>query len=299
MPNVDLCVRYSQKAICIDINKYSELIEELDNSIKTNLLKNKDKEEIKDILSRSKNSILVQIRNDYYRGKKNLNKIILFEGSNDNKKGADINHRLENGELIDIELKFGQETDRNIGMKQFEKIFSTTIFSKALDIKKRKIWKELSLIEYPKISAQEDRLKNELNNPVDLFNKYIKNKNYTLSKNEQNFMENFIINNTGDGESKPKYYMKFLLEENQTNNMKLMPTKIGSWEIINVKKLDNKIKRVNIFTINRTTNLQIKYTLNWKNNYKLSNDKKVSAKLGIGSPSWNVWIDVEITHLNS
>lgn len=42
--------------------------------------------------------------------------------------------------------------------------------------------------------------------------------------------------------------------------------------------------------------IQIKYTLNWKNNYKY-NGKKLIAKLGFVCPSWNIWIKVEVKQL--
>ena len=63
-----------------------------------------------------------------------------------------------------------------------------------------------------------------------------------------------------------------------------------------IKYLDNDIKRVNVFIDNYDTNIEIRFTLNWKNNYKY-NGKTAKAKLGLGSANWNVWIDTEIKRI--
>ena len=227
------------------------------------------------------------------------NEIILNKGPNDNKIGADLCHSLPDGQTVEIEVKFGLETNKQIGMLQFERIFGTDVFTKALDLSTRKIWVADFVDNDFDESLQYSRLVLSLNSATHSFNKISAGKNYTLTKGEQDYMESLIMNNSGNGHRTKDHYLKFIIEGDDMRDIKELPTGLGYWNIDEVKSLTESVKRVNIFVINKTTNIQIKYTLNWKNNYKINGRGKVSAKLGLGSPSWNVWVSVDVSEIES
>ena len=182
-------------------------------------------------------------------------------------------------------------------MNKFNKIFSCDIFSKILLVNSRKKWIDLYFNkENQNEEKQFERLFIELNKGIKIFNEFNENKNWTLNKEEQKYMENTIINISGDGSIKYDYYLKFLLNGDNFSSFSHITTGIGNWIIQKTKFLDNNIKRVNVFIDNYDTNIEIKFTLNWKNNYKYQN-KTAKAKLGLGSSNWNVWIDTEIKRI--
>ncbi len=292
MANVDLCVRYAELGLCSNTFINAKKIFELDNKNKVKIFRNKTLKEVEDILLNCSKNIKIYINNNYYNGKNN--NILLNHENNNNKVGADLLHILPSNKIISIELKFGEETDKNIGMDKFNKIFSCDIFSKILSVEKRKKWIDLYFNkENMDENKQFKRLFNDLNNGIKIFNDFNKNKNWTLTKEEQDFMEENIINVSGDGKTKYDYYIKFLLNDSDFSSFSHITTGIGQWIIQEVDYLSNDIKRVNVFVRNYDTNVEIKYTLNWKNNYKYKNIV-AKAKLGFGSSSWNVWIDVNV-----
>ena len=62
----------------------------------------------------------------------------------------------------------------------------------------------------------------------------------------------------------------------------------GEWKVTSIKKAEDSI-RTEIMVSN--SSCKAKFLLNWKNNYKdKKNNKKYSAKLGVGSSNWNVWL---------
>ncbi len=256
------------------------------------------KKYIKTVLKNCKKSIQVKITNTFYVGT-HYNEIILSKGSNDNKIGADLYHSLPDGQTVEIEVKFGLETNKQIGMLQFERIFGTDVFTKAIDLLTRKNWVAEFVDNDFDESLQYSRLVLSLNSATHSFNKISAGKNYTLTKVEQDYMESLIMNNSGNSYKTRDHYLKFVIEGDDMRNIKELPTGLGYWNIDEVKNLTEYVKRVNIFVINKTTNIQIKYTLNWKNNYKISGRGKVSAKLGFGSPSWNVWVSVDVSEIES
>lgn len=266
MANVDECVRLCEAALCSKLKENAEGIYKLPNTKKVLIFRNKGLSEIINILENCKETIQISLLNEFYQGELSNKKIsfkdlILKKSSDNNKKGADLFHILPNGNIVDIEVKFGQKTDKAIGMKVFNEIFGNNIFSDILSSTQRVKWKKEFLINRDEVK-QINKLHNILNKGIEKFNNFNQNKNFTLSKKEQKFMEDLIINNSGDIHNKVNHYLRFIIKDNDFENIKKLPTGVGEWNILKVKKIEKDIKRMNVFVINRTTNLQIKYTLN-------------------------------------
>lgn len=298
--NVDECVREAELSLCGDIVEHALNITKLENPIRVSSFRNKNADEIINILTNCRDTIKRYIIAKYYKDKSYpLEKIKLNHTSDNNKIGADLYHILPSGEKIDIEVKFGAKTDRNIGMAIFDKIFGCAIFSKTLSVEQREKWKAL-FIKDESEKLQFERLNNALNEAVKVFNDYQQKKNNILLDEEQDFMEDYILNSSGGyGTKSSKNFIKFILEGSELKDFKHIPTGIGHWIVQDVYPISSNCKRINVYVMNYDTNIQIKYTLNWKNNYFISElNKKVPAKLGFGSSNWNVWVEVEITELS-
>ena len=297
MPNVDSCVREAEAGLCKDCRKHAVRIAAISDNLRVRVFRSKSEQEIEDILKRCSETVKACIIDKFYNGRISIDEIVLEPSSDDNKEGADLVHVLPNGEEVSIEVKFGAQTDRNIGMKTFIKIFGSKVFKEALSNKNRKSWLAL----FDRDNSEENqfkRLHDTLNLAVDKFNEEQRNKNFKLTHAEQAYMEEEIINASGGANVSKTYdhYLKFVLDGEDFSSFSRLTTGVGSWIVQSVNKLSDEVKRVNIFVNNYDTNMQIKYVLNWKNNYP-HNGESLMAKLGFGCPSWNVWITVEITTL--
>jgi len=293
MANVDKCVRECEEAICNDLHKHADNISRIPSNEQLLIFRDKNTEKIEMILKNCKETLQNHIIYKFYDNKLPIAKIIFKPSSNNNKEGADVLHILPNGRIIDIEIKFGNATDKAIGMAQFADMFGTEIFSDILNVNERKKW-VYDYVGNKNNAAQIYNLSQILNNAIIDFNNFNKTKSYILTNSEQLKLESVLINNSGDARRISDYYLKFKIDKDNLREVKEIPIGIGSWVIGEVKQLDISNKRVNIFLTNRTTNVHIKLTLNWKKSYKISSIGKVPAKLGFGSQSWNVWEDVEI-----
>ncbi|OYX42408.1 hypothetical protein B7Y94_03440 [Candidatus Saccharibacteria bacterium 32-49-12] len=292
MANVDQCVRYCELAMCEDMALYSDMITQIPDLNRVVALRGKNRQQIIDLLTNCRKTVQIDIVNLYYSDGINYTDITFTSDSTNNRDGADIIHTLPSGQAISIELKFGQKTDRAIGMVTFENIFGASHFTEALSVNTRKGWIQ-GYVNQPDVSQQKYRLETTLNRAIDGFNQYYDDRNRRLSESAQEYMERVIINNTGDGSKDSTHLLRYIVEGDQFREIKRIPTGHGYWMVKPVKPLGPGVSRVTIFVYNSTTNVQIKFLLNWKNNYKLPNGDKVSAKLGLGSPSWNVWIEVD------
>ncbi len=88
MADVDICVRYCEKALSGDIARYAKMMAELPNSKRVTIFSNKTASEIGDILLNCKKSIQIKISNDFYGGV-GFESVDLSMGSSNNKIGAD------------------------------------------------------------------------------------------------------------------------------------------------------------------------------------------------------------------
>ena len=145
---------------------------------KVMVFKNKSIDEIESILNDCSKTIKTYINNCYYKSKNTIDNILLFHENNNNHIGADLIHRLPNDKVISIEVKFGQKTDKNIGIMKFNKIFSCDIFSKILSVNIRKNWINLFFnAENQNEEKQFERLFNSLNQSIKYFNEFNEKKN--------------------------------------------------------------------------------------------------------------------------
>jgi hypothetical protein len=288
MPNVDLCVRACERALCYDLKKYSKEIFELPETNKVVTFRGLSAVDIEEKLKHFKQIVQRSINNRYYENKADPSKIKIDPTSTNNKDGADLIHILPNNEVLNIELKFGSFTDKQIGMVQFVGIFGINVFASSLSVSKRKEW----LMIYDSTgddSEQLERLFNILNEGVEIFNKHLSYNKFTLNHDQQDYMESLLFNNSGDIKNKNQKYIKFILKDNNFTESENLIKNVGFWVVKKVDKLDTNNKRVNIKLNNNVTNIELKFVLNWKNNYKYKG-KSLKASLGFGSPSWNIWI---------
>ena len=298
MPNVDKCVRECEAGLCGNNRKSAQSINNIKNNERVLVLRNKPTDWIYEFLKNGQKVIKSKIKQDFYTNSDiTTESITLLPSSNNNKLGADLLHILPNGESIDIEVKFGEETNKNIGQEVFSKIFGTNCFAEELSVISRRQMLNTFLEQNQDEGQQLNRLFAKINKAIKVFNKHIELQDSTLTSDQQKYMEQEIINNSGNSLKNYKdYYLKFTLTGINFSDTKQIQTGKGYWIVQKAKTLNEDTRRANIFVFNPETNTRIKYTLNWKNNYK-SKSVKFPAKLGFGSSSWNVWISVEVTKL--
>lgn len=299
--NVDQCVRYAEAAMCGNVDNYAAAIASIrSEQEKVRVFRNKTVVEIRCILERLSEEIRKAIIVKYYPDEgRRIEDVELLQSSDDNRENADLYH-VFGSKRIDIEVKFGEETSRNIGMTMFEQIFGTDVFSRAICLQVRKMWERAFINEGRDEPLQYARLWGAINYAVDRFNALNAERGFVLPHPHQVFMEKEILNTTGSGGVREEF-MKFVLDGESFDDFKKIPTGIGRWTIDRVKHVDGAaVSRCNVYVRNYDTNVEIKYVLNWKNNHPLMGDKndKVSAKLGLGTPSWNVWVEVEVTTIH-
>lgn len=283
MPDVDQCVRYAEHALCGNSLEMSRKIFELDDDIKVKIFQNKDPEEINTIINNASSEIKKFIVDKFYNGE--LRDIVLYPASRNNKEGSDLYHMVNNQQRIDIEVKFGAKTDRNIGKDRFVEFFGSSVFSEALALEIRGGWVK-QYIQERDSQKQFERLFSSLNKAIEKFNLNLPRQ---LEKSKQEIMEQEIMQSVGGVDNRVNLF-KFNITNDGCKYIKSFPTSEGTWTILKVHYLDDTVKRVNVFVYNETTNVQIKFVLNWKNNYDIPGIGKVQAKLGFGSFNWNVWV---------
>lgn len=301
MPNVYDCVKAAEKGLCGDYDTYAETIAAMSDNVKVKAFRNKDADSIKNILISGSKTIKEYIRDTFYNGDISLNDIKLVPGSTNNKDGADVNHTMKNGETVTVEVKFGSETTKNSGEEVFEKIFGTKAFKNALSCEKRESWRK-QIFNDNNEKKQYDRLRSVLNEAIDEFNDSQAKKNYILSNDERKYMESEIINASGNGDQLKQYdhYVKFVLKRKKFQLSSRISTGMGSWIVKPVKKLDKNSPavRATVFVINDDTKIQIKFVINWKNNFESEDGSVFAAKLGLGSFNWNIWVTKKPTDAN-
>lgn len=140
--NVDRCTRYAEAAMCGQMDLYARQIAEIaSESQKAKVFRHKSAIQVESILVRLSEEIRKSIIGKYYsdRPGMRIENVLLTQSSDDNRAGADLFHDW-NGVPIAIEVKFGEETSRNIGMETFDRIFGTDVFSVATALGIRKEW---------------------------------------------------------------------------------------------------------------------------------------------------------------
>lgn len=151
--------------------------------------------------------------------------------------------------------------------------------------------KAFSLRSIPDKHNQQERLKESINTSIREFNNHIIN-NPSLNKTQSKLLENLIINNSGAAsQSSSNKYIRFELKGSHFESQPIIPTGRGRWEISAVPQIYSYHDRATVYLQNEAIGIRIKFLFNFKNNTKVKGiPEKADAKLGLGSPSWNVWI---------
>lgn len=290
MADVDQCTRYAEAGLCGDAKGNSLKIARIDNSLRNIIFRGKSADQIETMLLSFSSKIKRTVSSKFgFPCDK------LLASSDDNKDGADLYSIGPSGERVTIEVKFGSYTDKAAGMEAFSKIFDTTIFSDALSNNQRKAWQELVRNEYPDLSKQLKRTTDTLNKAATDFNELMARNGHKLSEKSQNFMEDYLLNNSGSYDSHTNNYIRFEVTKDGSdiNDVMLVKKGCGSWRVEDIELMNpfDEKARINVFAYNDETNLQIKFTLNNKNDLHLKNSSiKIRSKYMLNSPSWNVWI---------
>ena len=291
MADVDTCSRYAEAGLCDDPKTNAIKISEISDDLRNIIFRGKDAARIEKMLRKYSETIKNSISKKY-----NFECAKLSASSDNNRDSADLFCLLPNGQRLIIEVKFGAYTDKAAGMQNFANIFGTTAFTDALSLEQRKEWEKMITIEYPEMGKQATRSANALNRAVEKFNQHMASLGFVLPKKNQEFMEDYLLNNSGSFESHSDCYMRF---ETSKDGSKIVPVAslkkgVGQWRVPNVNQIDinDDKSRVNVFAINEESKIKIKFVLNNKNDLKLKNipGAKVRSKYMVNSPSWNVWI---------
>jgi len=224
--------------------------------------------------------------------------IAILIGNKDNKIDADLIIKCKN-KTFNCELKFGNETNSNIGNKNMDKIFQfksfTNLFINHLNIK---IWKDQRQTAY--ILERKERTYEEISNKLLLkLSEYLENIIEIMKTNKCNInskLINNILMTSGSNENNTSQLIKFRIDYNKVPEKIIKVISIHNfndvWNLKDIKKA-SKSERIEITLENNC--YDIIFLLNWKNNYKNKNFKfKYNAKLGLKTSSWNVWLKSKI-----
>lgn len=289
MADVDLCVRYAELGLCSEPSLYALKICALPDSVKNIVFRGKTQAEIAEILVRFSDFIKKSFSEEYGFSCKSLN-----HESDNNREGADLyTVNPKTGTKITIEVKFGAHTDKAAGMENIERIFGTDVFTRALSLENRKKWREKLITEYPDMTEQKARTTTTLNRAISDFNLAMKEKNWLLSKKEQEYLEDYLFNHSGSYEScNDGAYIRFGINKTKMFVATPIEKERGYWQVLPVSQLDldDEKSRVVIFAINPETHVKIKCVLNNKNNYHNKNLGVIRSKYLVGPPSANIWV---------
>lgn len=279
MANVDKCAREAELALCENLDEHINNIIDIEDKFKVKCFRNKTYKEIENILTLFKNYIMNTIKETY-----NFSEIKLEKSNNSNFDAADL-YCINNNKRVDIEVKFGAETNSNVGMRVINNFFNTDLFKECLNNKTRKEWKTLMIEDNLNEDNQLKRLSTVLNITIDRFNDEYGNKPLT---NEQiQTLNTRIINNSGSASAQCENYIKFSCLNGIPKEIKTVKFSDNNWKILPINNIDNNHKRLIIHLSNNNDEM-VSFTLNWKNNYKIKDVGEISAKCGLGSPSWIV-----------
>lgn len=291
MVDVDLCSRLAEEGLCSDPQVSARKICELPDCYRVMIFRGKDETQITKMLEKYSQTIKESISAKY-----GFDCIELKPSSNDNRDHADL-YCLSpvSGARIIIEVKFGFYTDKAAGMKQFTEIFGSPIFSNMLSKETRQKWISLIAGEYPNFEKHTHRLINAMNDSIEQFNEHLAAQNYVLTVEQQSYMEEYLLNNSGSYASHSENYMRFETTKNGDRIVEAVPIQkgVGKWKVVPVKTVsESAVKpRISVYVQNQTTGIEIKFILNNKNNYKSKSDgTKIPSKYMVNSPSWNIWI---------
>jgi len=276
--NVYACTKHAEMAL-VNLDQCHILaISKLPDNNRCEIFKNKSYDEIMEILILYRAFIIKTINEKFGCGI-----VTITKSSNDNKIGADL-ICVCNGNVINVEVKFGNETSSAIGMKVFSDIFETTLFTTMLDLRHvRRLWHRMFINEGYNEELQLARLYSAQIDYGKQFNEQFAGK--ILGNDTVDFIEQNIINNSGSSAYKCENYLKFGIVDDEFAIIDFQYFRGRKWTIMPINIDDEK--RINV-RIESDANEVVTFILNWKNNYNLRGHGKFASKLGLGSPSWNV-----------
>ncbi len=269
--DVSLCSKLCEQFFVTQNYGIVDKINELSDENRLRCLRNKSRDKIYSILS----GYFQDLKEDF--------------GMYDSIENSSISNRdyadiviMSNGKRYDCELKFGAETNSNIGLESFKNLFP---FDFSIPIEVRNDW-------FNKIYLQNQKTEYDwLCYKLGYYNKLINDfnsiyGNIKLSGSQIDYLGK-IINSSGSTNSNCVNYVKYVLKRNHLVRKNAVPMS-GNWKVLIVPDLLNIYKsRVNISLTNNEYN--VKFILNWKNTYE-RNGVRIKAKYGFGTPSFNVFI---------
>lgn len=292
--NVDTAVRILTET-CTDafnkkdMNYKKHLIDEfisLDEKVKPVSFRNKNRKQIEEYFLNSNESL-----KDTLLDICECDEIIeIKEDSIDNKVGSDLIVKLKYDNDVSnqkIELKFGAETNKNIGIEAFDKIFINLneedyFKNKFSEIKNNQ---RRYADRHPRdFDGLIKNLKNEIDILSEDCNELADSDNLIIDSEEMNTnlsTTGSIANNSG---SKP--FKKIRMDYDDIIEIDILDYS-GNWKFTDISSLPDKDKaRIQFWVSNSKT--KVKFLSNNKNDYNY-NGTKYPAKTGLGSYCFNVW----------
>lgn len=297
MANVDQCVRWAEEGLCGNEAECATKIAALPEAEKVKIFHEKSGTEVEGLLRKFRQDIIGELQREYNVA--TAKAVQLVPSSNNNRVGADVVGFVDGVARVNIEVKFGSKTDHAMGAEKFREFFGIDPYSLAVSRERRCEWRNNYVEEWRRglgDDAQRLRLTEALNMATKEFNSYMSANNYVLPALGADSMERYLLNNSGADNDGLDYMLfdahpKKLRMERQ----EIRPTGRGIWKVQSkdVGLIGTGKRRIDIVLVNEETKIAIKFVFNFKNSYKIHVDGetiKAAAKLGLGSPSWNVWV---------
>lgn len=203
-------------------------------------------------------------------------------GDADNKTAADLEVFFESGDRLDIELKFGSETNSNIGLATFERLFGISL-EMPCEIRSR--WFEQVYAEKEKTEEEWHGFRKAFyNSRIAALNQKCEDRE--LDDEQTGFLVNSILNSSGSPSSRGSRVVKFVLKRGRMVMVEPLETK-GTWIGTKTNLIANPLKNRLNFSIEDDEH-RVTFILNWKNTYR-KNGIAVPAKYGFGSASINIF----------
>lgn len=298
MPNVDQATRILN---FVSSDEYSRLSEVEKDQIINDFLSISDRNRPTSFRGLERRSVSCYFNNLNLKLREFISDIIdnddisLIEDSNDNRVGSDlivISNR-DREEITRVELKFGSETNRNIGNNTMDQVFSfyntnnnfSLLFSD-IYIQQRNYVSanDLTPNDFVQIEAN---LNTILQTKVEILNDLFNNNNLRINGNmmAQLLLTTGAIDNVIDNNI-IKINVSYTSNVEEGINRLDLPNVDGEWQIEEIS-MSPQSTRIQILVTNDF--ISTKFLLNWKNNHTYRG-RRYAAKLGLGSTSWNVWV---------
>ncbi len=197
-----------------------------------------------------------------------------------------------------IEVKFGASTDLNIGFRIISSILPKEITYLLPTSGDREKWRNLQLNGQgnQQIIEHSEKLKNvssSLSEQISKGHSLLVEQNHFLNSlyyGINNFSEINAMRSQDINDRRQIILLKITSDLQWEQTFRPSLTVNQGWKIDKTEFTDKG--RWNIFFVHEDGHI-IRLTYNYKNSYRLSNGVKVSAKHGLGTPSFNGWIKIQ------